>query len=171
MNLKNKVMVLVSVLMISTMAFTGLTGCQQQGTNSSAVTTQKEPAEQVTAVADNLSKNIEFKDQMTEMTGENARDVYLLNENDVSEGKVYVSTGATAEEIAVWYAASPEKVEIVKKALEERVEFQRTSFEDYNAQELTKLKDPVLETKGQYVILCISDDNDKAKAIIDEAFK
>ena len=102
------------------------------------------------------------------MDGEKAREVYLLDADAVTEGKVYVSTGATAEEIAVWYAASPEKVDIVKKALEERIDYQRTGFEDYNAQELTKLKNPVLEVKGQYVILCISDE--KAKSIIDKAF-
>lgn len=50
------------------------------------------------------------------MDGEKAREVYLLDADAVTEGKVYVSTGATAEEIAVWYAASPEKVDIVKKS-------------------------------------------------------
>ena len=131
---------------------------------------QKEPAEQVVSLADDLSKGIPFKDQLTAMDGEKAREVYLLDVDAVTEGKVYVSTGATAEEIAVWYAAGPEKVEIVKKALEERIDYQRTGFEDYNAQELTKLKSPILEVKGQYIILCVSDDNEKAKSIIDKAF-
>ena len=35
--------------------------------------------------------------------------------------------------------------------------------------EMTKLGDPLLETRGNYVILCLSDDNDAARAIIDEA--
>lgn len=35
---------------------------------------------------------------------------------------------------------------------------------------MAKLKDPVLEEKGKYVILCVSDDNATAKKTIDGFF-
>ena len=85
------------------------------------------------SLADDLSKGIPFKDQLTAMDGEKAREVYLLDVDAVTEGKVYVSTGATAEEIAVWYAAGPEKGRNRKKGPGGRIDYQRTGFEDYNA--------------------------------------
>ena len=60
-------------------------------------------------------------------------------------------------------------VETVKAAMEKRVEDQKAAFENYQPKEMTKLGDPLLETRGNYVILCLSDDNDAARAIIDEA--
>lgn len=170
MKLKKRLTAIAVTLLAGALMLAGLSACQQQDPQASGPAVQKEPAGQAAALADSLSKGIPFQDQLTAMDGEKAREVYLLDADAVTEGKVYVSIGATAEEIAVWYAASPEKVDIVKKALEERIDYQRTGFEDYNAQELTKLKNPVLEVKGQYVILCISDDNEKAKSIIDKAF-
>lgn len=35
--------------------------------------------------------------------------------------------------------------------------------------ELTKLNNPVLEVKGKYVILCVCDNPEEARAIIDKA--
>jgi hypothetical protein len=42
---------------------------------------------------------------------------------------------------------------------------------DYQPKEMEKLKNPVLVTAGNYVILCVSDDNAKAQKIIEEIIK
>ena len=95
--------------------------------------------------------------------------IYGLDNTTVVQLKVYVSTGATAEEIAVIETAGGDAVETVKAALEKRVEDQKLAFESYQPREMTKLGDPLIETRGKYVILCLSDDNEAARALIDEA--
>lgn len=84
---------------------------------------------------------------------------------------VYASTGATAEEVAVLAATDTSKVKELETAVRDRIEAQKTGFENYIPKELEKLGDPVVEVHGRYVIMCISNHNDKAKEIIGEFTK
>jgi PBP1b-binding outer membrane lipoprotein LpoB len=56
------------------------------------------------AAADRLAASVPFKDQMSPVDTAMALQLYGLDENTVSGSKVYESTGATAEEIAVFEA-------------------------------------------------------------------
>ena len=55
------------------------------------------------------------------------------------------------------------------RGTEKRVEDQKVAYTNYQPQEMTKLSDPVIETRGDTVILCVSDDNSAALSVIDEA--
>ena len=121
------------------------------------------------ALADSLAGTVHFVDQMTPLELDAAVNVYGIDSAAVSAGKAYVSTGATAEEIAVFTAADAGQVETVRAALEKRVEDQKAAYTNYQPQEMTKLSDPVIETRGDTVILCVSDDNSAALSVIDEA--
>ena len=81
----------------------------------------------------------------------------------------YISSGATAEEIAVFEAADKAAADRLYKAAQERVENQKTAFEDYVPAEMTKLGNPVLVKKGSFVVLCVADDAAAAKKIVDKA--
>ena len=131
--------------------------------------TQTDVTIDVTALADSLHDGLTFQDQLTGLDGDAAMNIYGLDSSSVVQLKVYVSTGATAEEIAVIETTGGDAVETVQAAMEKRVEDQKAAFENYQPKEMTKLGDPLLETRGNYVILCLSDDNDAARAIIDEA--
>ena len=48
---------------------------------------------------------------------------------------------------------------------------QSDSFEKYIPEETKRISNAVLEQKGKYVVLCVSGDSDKAKEIIEKAFK
>lgn len=121
------------------------------------------------ALADSLAGTVPFVDQMTPLELDAAVNVYGIDSAAVSAGKAYVSTGATAEEVAVFTAADAGQVETVRAALEKRVEDQKVAYTNYQPQEMTKLSDPVIETRGDTVILCVSDDNSAALSVIDEA--
>ena len=122
----------------------------------------------VAALADSLHDGLTFQDQLTALDGVAAMGIYGLDSTTVSQIKVYVSTGATAEEIAVMETAGGDAVDTARAAAEKRVEDQKAAFENYQPKEMTKLGDPLIETRGKYVILCLSDANDAALAIIDE---
>ena len=90
---------------------------------------------------------------------------------DVVGQQVYVSTGATAEEIAVFEAVDADAAQRIEAAVLQRIADQKTSFEDYLPAELPRLEDPFLFVKGRYVVLCISDYNEEVEAELKELLK
>ena len=89
----------------------------------------------------------------------------------VQELRQALRNGATAEEIAVITVSDKENVSKVEEAVKARIESQKEGFENYVPEELTKLSDPVIRTVGNTVIVCVSDHNDQAEKIIDQATK
>lgn len=53
-------------------------------------------------------------------------------------------------------------------AAKERVEAQKTAFEDYAPAEMTKLNNAVVERSGKIVALCIADDSSAAQKKVKE---
>ncbi|MCI1966164.1 MAG: DUF4358 domain-containing protein [Oscillospiraceae bacterium] len=124
----------------------------------------------VQKVAEGLISSVEFKDQMSTLNQDTAVKIYGMEDGDVVKATVYESTGATAEEVAAFEAKDEEAAGRIKEKAEQRIEDQRAGFQDYQPAEMKKLEAPVLEEKGKYVILCVSDDNETAKKTIDGFF-
>ena len=120
--------------------------------------------------ADMLLETIAFQDILTAVSDEMAATLYQISEQDAIKQKVYVSSGATAEEIAVFEAADTDAAKRIEKAVLQRVAEQQASFKDYLPAELPKLNDPFILVRDKYVILCISDDNEKVKTKLDRLF-
>lgn len=117
----------------------------------------------VPAAADTLFGALTFQDTLAQADESRVEMLYGIDPADLTAQKVYVSTGATAEEIAVFEAKDADAVARVKTAAEQRIADQKESYQDYNPQELTKLGDPVIETRGNYVILAVCDDAQAAR--------
>ena len=139
-----------------------LTGCQEE---------PKDVTIDVAALADALKAAVPFSDELTEPNDAALLNFYNIDEADIAAKKVYVSSGATAEEIAVFEGTDEAAAGRIKTAVDERIADQKSAFEDYNPEEQKKLNDPVIVTTGKYVILCVSDDNDSAEKCIDEYTK
>ncbi|RGH70566.1 DUF4358 domain-containing protein [Ruminococcus sp. AM31-15AC] len=121
----------------------------------------------VTAVADKLKDGIEFKDELAELDEAKIEKIIGISADSYTKAKVYVSSsGGTAEEIDCFEAKDADSAKAITDTLTARVESQKKVFENYVPEEMTKLNDPVLVTNGNYVYLCLSNDNDKAKEII-----
>lgn len=149
---------ITSVLLLG-LAMTLLAGCSSQTVIDTG------------ALADDLYAGVTWKDQLSEIELNKALSVYGISADAVVSGKVYMGTNATAEEIAVLEAADAEQAKDVKAGVEGRIEAQLTSFQSYNAAEVPKLEDPVLETRGNYVILCVCDNHSEAEDIISSWFE
>lgn len=119
------------------------------------------------ALADDMKASVTFQDQLSEVALDKVLALYGIDAEIVDSGKAYLSTNATAEEIAVIKAKTAEDVDTIKTAVQNRVAAQLQSFQSYNANEVPKLENPVIETAGNCVILCVCDDKGEAEAVID----
>ena len=123
------------------------------------------------AIAQRLVEEVAFEDQLTQVDEETALALYGLSSDQVASAFVYVGTGATAEEVAVIEGTNESGVEAIKKQVDERLAGQMEDYGDYKPAEVPKLEDPLLETRGNFVILCVSGDNGTAEAIVEEMAK
>lgn len=170
MNTKKIICTLMAVMCLSTAALTGCGSSDDSssaGSANSAAAAQSDETVDAAAVADKLKDGIEFKDEMAELDEAKIEKIIGVAADSYVKGKVYVSSsGGTAEEIDCFEAKDEDSAKTIADTLTARVESQKKVFENYVPEEMTKLNDPVLVTKGNYVFLCLSNDNDKAKEII-----
>jgi len=146
----------IVVGIISTVALMGFTGCKKSG----------EKEIDLKAVVESLLSEIKYEDQLSEVDYDI---IYDMEDIKVTESAVYVSSGATAEEIATFKCETEEDAKKAQAVLEERVEEQKASFQDYVPKELEKLDKAVIIKRGKSLVLSISNDAAKAKKLIDKS--
>lgn len=135
-----------------------LTGCGG-GTKTDIV-----PADAAKTIID----EVEFRDTLVEAQGDVAKEWYALDDK-VSEFAIYISgSGASAEEIAVIKSGD---VKTARATIEKRVDDLKFRFKDYVPAEMTKLNDPVIQSKGDVVILVLANDSDNAQKVVDSILK
>ncbi|WP_165445447.1 DUF4358 domain-containing protein [Bacilliculturomica massiliensis] len=147
---------LLSALLLLSLALTGCGG----GDSDQPVTIDMDK------LALELQEGIAFKDTMSEVDSAVFYMLYGLTEEDVDREVMISSTGATAEEITIIHAASADKLEGIRSAVDAHIQAQRDGFENYVPEELDKLAEPVIKEIGDYIIVCVSDDNSGAENII-----
>ena len=121
------------------------------------------------ALTTSLTSYISYDNELSELSEDDITN-YVTVEDGV-KGVMYMSSGSTAEEVAVFTAPDEATASTMKNNVQEFLNDQKTSFEDYIPEEAQRIDDAVLVVNGNYVILCVSGDSDKAQEIIDNAFK
>ncbi len=161
-----------AILCIVLAMLTLCAGCGAVKTDVSADSTQAETA--VERTADDwismLSSALPFDDQMT-LVPENAATVYGIFEDEGYKGdcSLYISTMATPEEIAVFRADDVLSTDDLVARAKSRLETQKASYASYAPQEMPKIDSAVIETVGDFVIVCVCADNAKAAELIRNA--
>ena len=125
----------------------------------------------VDQAAADIREAVTFRDTLSALADSRFETIYAVDTADLEDWAVYVSSGATAEEVAVLEATDAAAAQRVREGVEQRIADQKESFEDYVPEELVKLGAPVLEVKGRYVLLCICDDPSQARDAIDSLLK
>lgn len=123
----------------------------------------KTQAVDVNQLASELLDQVDFEDELTELDESMVSALYGVE--GAQEQKVYLSSGATAEEVAVFRFATEEEAQAALAVLEQRLESRRTDFANYMPDEAARLDNAVLECSGCCVALCVSA-GDTAKEII-----
>ena len=174
MKLKKMICVLAAAAVAASFAACGSGENSSEGsTDNTTTTAAAEPAQgeaqaalSAADIADKLHSEITYVDSLNELSPEMIEKIYGISADKYVSGKVYVGGVSTAEEIACFDAADEAAAAAIKTACDERIAAQIKSVESYNPDELPKLQNPVLVTRGNSVLMCLSNDNDKAKEII-----
>ena len=174
MKMKKSICVLAAAVMAASM----MTACG--GSDDSSKAESKQSQEQAddssfseearmsaSGYADELQKGITYVDQLNPISSEMIAKVYGVAEDKYTDAKVYVGGVSTAEEIACFDAVDEAAAADIKAACEARIAAQIKAVEGYNPDELPKLNDPVLIVSGRSVYMCLSNDNAKAKEILE----
>ena len=119
----------------------------------------------VEELADKLLEQVDFEDELTEVDSGMVATLYGIE--GAEEQKVYMSSGATTEEIAVFRFATEKDAQTGLDTLSQRLESRKEDYANYMPDEGTRLENAVLKCSGCYVALCVSS-GDEAQQIIGE---
>lgn len=103
-----------------------------------------------------LMQNIKFEDEMNLADSETIKILYNID-NAITQ-KVYLSSGATAEEIAIFEFKNKNEANEAIKQVNTRIENQKESFRNYLPKEMSKLENAIIIKKNQYIIMCVTED-------------
>ena len=148
-------------LLLSLMLLAALCAC------GSGKTADFAPADLTAALLDSDC----FTDLLSEMDTDVALELYGIDKAAVASCSVYLGTGATAEEIAVFQAKDADSAKVIADALSARVKSQITAYENYVPAEVPKLDDAIVCTSGAYAVYVTAADAGGAGKIIDEYMK
>lgn len=129
----------------------------------------KEVSIDTSALANSLVNDIAYESELSELSSDEIEN--YIDVVDEVEGIMYMSSGSTAEEVVVFTAPDTSAAQTMLANVETFLADQKSSFEDYIPAEAKRIEDAVKVSKGNYVVVCVSGDSDKAKQIIDQAFE
>ena len=90
----------------------------------------------------------------------------------IKEASAYMAeSGATAEAVMVMKCDNSEDAAAVKKLAESYRDTQKHLFESYNPNEVPKLENAVIETKGLYVLYAVGKNIDSVKQVFSGLFE
>ncbi|MBQ9483675.1 MAG: DUF4358 domain-containing protein [Ruminiclostridium sp.] len=89
-----------------------------------------------------------------------------LKTDSIVDSSYYIcASGAYPDEIAIFRFDSADSAKNAVAAVENRLEYQKSTYKDYTPAEYYKLEDAVIEQRGEWLIYTVTSDNAKAKDI------
>ena len=134
---------------------------------SEAPQESEEPAEEINyaGLADELAALV-TDDDISQVDTAMAVATYGIDAEKVQDCKVFLSSGATASEIAVFAMKDEEGVNELLELMNDRLEERKASFADYAPDEVPKLENAVLLNKDNYVVFAVVADPQAAEDVI-----
>lgn len=132
-------------------------------------TKEKNVTIDITKLADDIMQNIKFEDEMNKANNNTIEKLYNIN-NEINQ-VVYMSSGATAEEIAIFEFADKEECKEAIEKANKRIEEQKQSFKAYMPKEMKKLEEAIINTKENYLMIFITDNQNGVQEILNKYIK
>ncbi len=104
-----------------------------------------------------------FSDELTKTEAEIGCRLYGISEDDAEAMLFYFSSGATAEELAIFKTSGKDgDADKLSEAIKNRLERQKSVYESYAPAEVPKLDKAVIGAAGAYLVLYVASDYDAA---------
>lgn len=156
----------IKTLMIAGMMAVTLAACGGQGTAETGEQNTSVSV-QLDAVAEELLEGAGFEDELNQADAATVEKLYGIA--NAKEAVVYISSGATAEEIGLFVFETEEEAEQAEELVQARLEEQRESFESYIPKEVQKLEHAVIRRSGCSLAVCVADGK-QAEEILSKYF-
>lgn len=122
-------------------------------------------------LANKMAQSGFFEDKLEKVDDGVVLESYNFNSDEVEELVSYQGSGASSEEIVILKVRDKNNLGSIKDKINIRLQDRKEAFESYLPKEVGKIENSVFLTKGNYVILCISNDNTKINELIDSYLK
>ena len=133
-------------------------------------TVKEEAVVDIDAIATELAGADIFVDELSEQSKEAAAAVMALNLENVETLKVYLGSGAEAEEWGLFKCTTADAATELVSQLNDRIEAQMKTYEAYRAEAVPRIKNAILRRQGSYVMYIVADDYAEAQRIADNYF-
>ncbi len=153
-------------LAISITAFAGCGSSSDKKQDNTKATEQAEKkldASSIKSLCKELIDEKVFSDELSETSSKIAASQLKLSDSDFSSITCYKSSGATAEEITI--VEAKDEVDLTS-FFDSYISEQKSNFESYLPAEVPKLDSAIRKKSGNYFILIVANDKDKAEKIL-----
>lgn len=155
---------LTDIILIAMLVVMIFAGCSGRG---NAV----KPEPTAAQLASDMLAALTMEDELMEISDEVIENIYEIDDEEIAEYKVYVSSsGSTAEEVSVFKAAGKDGISYIETLIELRVQNQKISFQDYVPEEMVKIGSPLILKNGNFVALVLANDTKPAEKVFNSAF-
>lgn len=120
------------------------------------------------ALAQELYEKVTFADELSPAPDGAAERLYSIS--NAENACIYIGSGATAEEIAVFEFADESSAKQALELAQARIEKQREDYASYIPEEVKKLDNALAERNGNYVVVCVAEGGE-AEEIVSAYFK
>lgn len=148
----------LSIMLIAMIALFAFTGCGK-----------KETAKEIdiTKLCQDLQGTI--TSEVKEVNSDILASTFFIDMEQVEESIAALNSGANAAEIVVLKCKDSKYPADAEGLFKQRMADRSKLFADYNAPEAEKCDNALLKKTGNYIVFCITDDNDAADKILKEA--
>lgn len=120
-------------------------------------------------LASKIAETNAFEDKLEKVDSEMIMENYNFSYDEIEKLVSYQGSGASSEEIVILQVKDKSKLDSVKEKINARLQERKEAFESYLPKEVGKIENNILIVKGNYVILCISNDNKQVNNILKDS--
>ena len=122
-------------------------------------------------LAEQIIQSRSFEDELNMVDKDITMSDYGFTNEEIKQLISYQGSGATSEEILVLEVNDKSKLNNIKEKINVRLAERKEVFESYLPKEVYKIDNNILSIKGNYVILCVSNDSNKVNDTINNYLK
>lgn len=162
LNMNKKVLIIGIIILIVVIVIGGYLFLNKQDENIQI---------NIEELATQISQSGSFEDSIAKVDNEIVMEAYGFSNEEINEIVSYQGSGATSEELVILQATDKSQLNSIKDKISNRLTERKEAFESYLPEEVFKIDDHLLDIKGNYVILCISNDSSKVEEVINNYIK